>query len=427
VSGRRPARRRRPPGALAGAAAAAAVLALGALGGCGGSTGGPPSANCGADIWVGAWSADPSDAKDAGLAYQTLRTILTPTRGGGMLRVRLSNRFGAGPVTFQAASVGLRQGATGAGVRPGTLHALTFGGAPSVTVAPGADAVSDTAALEITPGSDVAVSLFSAGLTGPATEHALGQQTSYASPPGSGNHAADAGGGAFTLPLQARYFVSGIDVRAAAPAGDVVAFGDSITDGFGGPPDGNDRYPDVLARRLAAAAPERRLSVVNAGIGGNRILGDGQLQMAGPSALSRLRTDVIAEPGATDVIVLEGINDVAHQATAAQVISGLGQIVSRLHAAGLAVQLGTLTPFGGSAVAAKPEAERQAINKWIRGGGGADGTVDFDAALRDPADPGRLQPGFDSGDHLHPNAAGRRAMAAAVTLTALRGAPCRAG
>jgi lysophospholipase L1-like esterase len=384
VAGRRAIGRRRRAGRLG----LAPVLALAALAACGGPAATPHPA-CTASTWVGAWSADPSDAQNPGLADQTVRTILTPALGDETLRVRLSNRFGAGPVRLDGASVALRQG-TGAALAPGSIRPLTFAGATAVTLPTGEDVVSDPVTLHVTPAGDLAVSLFAAGLTGPATEHAVGQQTSYVSPPGSGDHVGETSPAAFTLTTKAR-------------------------------------YPDLLARRLAAEAPSRRLSVVNAGIGGNRLLGDGQLQMAGRSALARLDTDAIGAPGASDAIVLEGINDIAHQATAAQVIAGLGRIVARLHAAGLGVQLGTLTPFGGSAVAPVAEAERLQINRWVRGGGGADGTVDFDAAVRDPRDPGRLDPRYDSGDHLHPNAAGRRALAGAVDLTALRGATCQSG
>ncbi|HEU0318227.1 MAG TPA: GDSL-type esterase/lipase family protein, partial [Solirubrobacteraceae bacterium] len=340
---------RRAVGRLRRAATLGLVGALGALAGCGGSSS-PGHTACTAETWVGAWSADPSDAQNPGLADQTVRTILTPDLGGETLRVRLSNRFGAGPVRLDAASVALREG-TGAALVPGSVRPLTFAGAAAVVLPTGADVVSDPVTLHVTPAGDLAVSLFAAGLTGPATEHLVGQQTSYVSRPGSGDHAAETGPAAFTLTTQARYFVTGVDVRKPASVGDVVAFGDSITDGFGGPPDGHDRYPDVLARRLATEAPSRRLSVLNAGIGGNRLLGDGHLQMSGLAGLARLDTDAIGAPGASDVIVLEGINDIAHQATAAQVIAGLGQIVARAHAAGLGVQLGTLTPFGGSVVA----------------------------------------------------------------------------
>ncbi|MGI8802433.1 MAG: GDSL-type esterase/lipase family protein [Solirubrobacteraceae bacterium] len=398
------------------------------LAGCGGGGAAAPraaTAACSAPAWVAAWAADPSDGMNPGIVDQTARTILTANLAGDTVRVHLSNRFGAGPVKFGAASVGLAAGA-GPGLVAGSRRPLTFGGAASVTVARGADAVSDPVSLHLDPSSDVAVSVFAAGATGPATEHALGQQTSFFSPPGSGDHTAEDGGGAFTIPTRARYFVSGVDVRATSAVGLVVAMGDSITDGFGGPPDGHDRYPDFLAKRLAG----RSLSVANAGISGNHVLSDGPGQ-AGPSALHRLAADVLGAPGASDVIVLEGVNDIGRQAPADRVIAGLGEIVSRLHTAGLGVQVATLTPFGSAAAPKAPlaaaEASRAQVNRWIRAGaGGADGTADFDAAVRDPVHLSRLAPRYDSGDHLHPNAAGRRALAGAVDVAGLRGASCKA-
>jgi lysophospholipase L1-like esterase len=392
-----------------------------ALAGCGGAGKPAAPAACDAPSWVSAWTADPSDAQDLGIVDQTSRTMLTPNLGGEHVRVHLSNRLGAAPVTFAAASIGLRQGA---GLVPGSRRRLTFGGAATVTIAAGADAVSDPVALDVTTGRDLAVSVFASGATGPATEHAVGQQTSYFTRPGSGDHTGDDAGGAFTLPTGARYFVTGVDVEKTAAVVAVVGLGDSITDGFGGPPDGHDRYTDFLAARLVAAG--RRLDAVNAGISGNHVLSDGPA-MDGPSALHRLEQDVIDTPGVSDVIVLEGVNDIANQQSAAAVIAGLGQIVSRLHAAGLGVQLGTLTPFGGPAASAA-ERTREQINDWIRGPAtGADAIVDFDAAVRDPGDPLRLAPGADSGDHLHPNAAGRRALAQAVDVAGLRGPSCDTG
>ncbi|MEA2356496.1 MAG: hypothetical protein QOD61_2625 [Solirubrobacteraceae bacterium] len=403
-----------------------------ALAGCGGAGAGSaarPAETCGAGTWVAAWTADPSDAVNHGVVTQTQRTILTPELGGDALRVHLSNRLGLAPVTFQAASVGLRQGGAGAGLVPGSRRPVTFSGAASVTIPTGAEVTSDPVALGVKAGDDVAVSLYDAGASGPATEHLVGQQTSYFTPPGSGDHTGEDTGAAFTLPSTARYFVTSVEVRSPAPVGTVVAFGDSITDGFGGPPDQNDRYPDVLARRLAAEAPGRHLGVVDAGIGGNRVLSDARPQMGGASGLDRLDTDVIGQPGATDVIVLEGVNDLGARASADQVTGGLEQLVTRLHAAGLRVQLGTLTPFGRpgppSPTVAAAEASRTAVNRWIRGGGArADATIDFDAAVRDPADRTRLDPRYDSGDHLHPNGAGRQAMARAVDLAGLAPATC---
>ena len=181
----------------------------------------------------------------------------------------------------------------------------------------------------------------------------------------------------------------------------MIALGDSITDGQGGPPDKDDRYPDLLARRLLAASRHPRLTVLDAGISGNRLLSDAQADGAGQSALTRLDSDVIEEPGASDVIVLEGINDIgATGASADQLIGGLKALVGRLHAAGMQVLLGTLMPTGGTMqrgyATAAGEATRQAVNRFIRGPNAADGVVDFDRAVRDPTDPSRLNPAFDS-------------------------------
>lgn len=403
---------------------AAGALALAAIDGCGASAPEPPLGACSAAIWVAAWAADPSDGLGRGLVGQTVRTILTPHLLGDTLRVHISNRFGQAPLTLGPATVALR-GRAGAELTAGSTRPLRFGAAPQVTIPAGGDIVSDPVALSLRPDAVLAVSLFAAGATGPATEHLVGQQTSYLSPPGSGDHTGEAAASAFTQPTQVRYFVTGVDVMAPAATGAVVAFGDSITDGFGGPPDRDDRYPDFLARRLSAAGGPR-FSVVDAGISGNRVLSDARAQLGGPAGLERLAGDAIGAAGVSDVIVLEGINDIAAQVAADRVIAGLTQLVARLHAARLRVQLATLTPFGGSS-ASSVDQTRLAVNRFVRGGGGADGTVDFDAAVRDPADASRLAPRYDSGDHLHPNAAGRRAMADAVDLAGLRAAPCRPG
>ena len=221
-----------------------------------------------------------------------------------------------------------------------------------------------------------------------------------------------------------RVILSRIDV--AATGGTLVAFGDSITDGARSGIDANRRWPDMLAERLAARGGPA-IGVVNAGISGNRLLRDVPGSAYGPAALTRLDRDVLAVPGTRWVVVLIGVNDIGHSgdsartdraATAEQVIGGLGQIAARARSHGLAIYCGTLTPFEGAALAGyyspRGEAKRQAINSWIRTAGSCDATIDFDAALRDPARPTRLRPGFDSGDHLHPNAAGYAAMAAAV-------------
>lgn len=257
----------------------------------------------------------------------------------------------------------------------------------------------------------------------------------YASPAGSGDHVSEPGGDGFGDELRTWPYLSDVEVRTSNRAGAVLAVGDSITDGANSTPDTNRRWPDLLARRLAAAG--RPLAVQNAGISGNRILrdstpaaGPGTPRLFGPSLLQRLGRDVLDQPGATDALVLEGTNDLADAspeapaAGAQQVIAGLRAVVRRLRAAGIRPILATQTPAGGSPTHGAPQAVavRDAVNRWIRGSGIP--FVDFDAATRDPADRDRFLAACDSGDHLHPNDAGMRAMVRAIRLSVLRGPDC---
>jgi lysophospholipase L1-like esterase len=227
-------------------------------------------------------------------------------------------------------------------------------------------------------------------------------------------------------------FLTGIDVSVVEPAGVVVALGDSITDGALSTPDTNQRWPDLLAERLAAETDQPAMAVLNAGIGGNRILNDPLegFEFAGPNALSRFDRDVLAQPGITHLIVFEGINDIGMPAlsgeseelvSADEMIAGLHQLVERAHQHGIVAIGATVTPFEGSMVfSAEGEAIRQAVNEWIRTGGVFDAVIDFDEVVRDPRQPARLLPAFDPGDHLHPNDAGFAAMADSIDLALLR-------
>jgi lysophospholipase L1-like esterase len=402
------------------------------------------AAPCAGTHWVGAWAGPPSDASrgtgvsavlDASgipkvpVSNSTVRAVLTPTFGGGPLRVRLSNRFGTAPVTFTHATVGR---ATGTAARD--ITGITFqGGRRSVTVAPGHDVLTDPAAFRIRAFRSLAVSVFVAGDARMPTEHYLGRQYSFLTPPGTGDHAADADGAAFTIATTTRPFVTGLDVRAPRTAGAVVALGDSTTDGYQSSPSGTGpedprgltratRWPDVLARRLRAAG--RELSVLNAGISGNRILRDAvtSFDAFGPSALHRLAADVIGQAGVTTVVWYEGINDVgqAPYDSARAVTRGLARGIRRLHGAGLTVVMATITPAGGHTSGQSPyDRVRRQVNRWIRTRSDADAVADFDAATRDPENPSTLIHRFDSGDHLHESDAGYRAVAKAVPLDAL--------
>ena len=372
--------------------------------------------------WVGAWATSPVSAQGAGFHDQTLRMIANPTISGAQVRVRLSNAFGRQPVVIGPVFVGER--GDGAEVVDGTNTQLTFGGQATITIPAGADVLSDAVEFDVVAFRDVAVSFYLPGPTGPPTTHPAADQTSYIS--GGGDHAAAEDGDAYTSTTTQWHFLTAIDVLASHGAGAVVALGDSITDGSASTVDANHRWPDFLARRLAARRGPQRLSVLNAGIGGNRILSDG----LGVNALARLNRDVLTQTGVTDVVLLEGINDIGlpPSAQAGDIIAGMKQIVSQVRAHGLNVIGGTLTPAGGSALLhGEPlgTTEREAVNHWIRTGGWFDEVIDFDAALRDPADPSRLQAEYDSGDHLHPSDAGYKAMAAAVDLDVFRGRDCR--
>ena len=360
---------------------------------------------------------------------QTLRQIARITLGGSRFRVVLSNTFGTVPLIVGAAQVALRD--KDAGIVPRSNRVLTFGGVATPTVPAGAILVSDPVDLVASDFSDLAIDLYlpddTAAMKSPVTTHPASWQTNYVSPPG--NHA-----GAATMPVQTTtayrradglptatwFFLARIEVMAPRQAGAVVTIGDSITDGTASTIDANNRWPDHLARRLATAG--MRMAVLNAGIGGNRVLNDGN----GPSALARFDRDVIAQPGVTHVIVLEGINDIGQgrqnaSPSAADLIAAHKQMIERARARGLRIFGATLTPFEGANYwTPEGELKRQAFNEWIRTSKAYDGVVDFDAAVRDPGHPTRTLAQYDPGDHLHLNAAGYAAMASSIDLALFR-------
>lgn len=356
----------------------------------------------------GTWAAS-TDRTGGTVNDQTVRDIIRTNIGGSGLRVQLSNVFGSQAVTFGQVTVGVVQ--SGADVVPGTNRQVTFSGSPSVTLQPGVEVLSDPLPGNVAAQQDLAVSIYAQGAVGTVTGHNLATQTSYLST--AGNHAGEDASTAFTTTIQNWYWLEGVQLTEPKIVKSVVALGDSITDGFRSTPSTNRRWPDDLARRLLAKPLAQQMGVLNEGISGNRILADG----AGPSTLSRLDRDVLAQPGAETVIFLEGINDLSRGATADQVIAGDRQVIARVHAAGKCILGGTLTPFGNSSDTEK--AAVRTVNDFIRNSGEFDGVVDFNAAIRDPADPDRMLPVYDSGDSLHPNDAGYQAMANAIDLKML--------
>ncbi|MEI7444553.1 MAG: SGNH/GDSL hydrolase family protein [Burkholderiales bacterium] len=360
---------------------------------------------------------------------QTLRQIARVSIGGARVRVVVSNSLGTVPLRIGAAQVALRE--SGAAIVAGSARVLTFGGLAQPVVPPGALLVSDPVDLAVKDDGDLVIDLYlpddTAAWKSPVTVHPASWQVNYVS--GPGNHAGSAtfpvaGTTAYRrgdgLASASSFFLARVEVVAPQASGVLVAFGDSITDGTQSGLDQNRRWPELLARRLAAAGI--RLSVVNGGIGGGRVLEDG----VGPSALARFDRDVLAVPGVTHVTILEGINDIGAggakaSPTVADLIAGHRQLIERARARGLKVYGGTLIPFEGAAYwTPEGEAKRLALNDWIRSSGAYDAVLDFDRLMQDPARPIRMRAEFDSGDHLHPAPAGYRAMADSIDLGLFR-------
>jgi lysophospholipase L1-like esterase len=361
------------------------------------------------DHWVSTWSASPVDMGNAHYTG-TVRDIVFTSVGGNTVRVRLSNIFGSQSYEFGDASIGVSDSQ---GNITGPVVPLTFSGQRSVTIPKGGEVVSDPASLTVPPLHDLAVSVYVPHDDGEQTGHPDSQQVNYLTQ--GTDHVMDQTTAVFGQ-LGQWYYVDGVDVTTQSPVqGTVVAFGDSITDGYQSTLNANKRWPNDLARRLNAL-PGATMSVADEGISGNEILTDEG--GAGVSAVHRFERDAVERAGAKDVILLEGVNDIGHSdAQASQLIAGDKQLIAQAHAAGLKIFGGTLTPFKG-AFYWSPEKEhtRDVLNRWIRTSGAFDGVIDFAKATADPSDPEMFYPPYDSGDHLHPNDAGYQAMANAVDL-----------
>jgi lysophospholipase L1-like esterase len=393
------------------------------------------SGDDGPQHWVTTWTtANAASDRPTAFSNQTIREIVHTTIGGSAVRIRLSNTFGTRAIRLDTVFIGLQK--DGAALVPRSNHEVTFGGSRSIAIPEGAEALSDPVPFSVGPEQNLAITLFTASETGPATVHGSAFQTNYVS--GAGNFAAEEGANAFSLATGSKttgswYFMSAVEVLAPADVkGAVVALGDSITDGASSRPDKNERWTDVLARRLLTG--HTKIAVLNAGIGGNRVLTSSPCW--GQNALARLGRDVLAQAGIEAVILFEGTNDIGQpnapatdtnpcrsrtQVTADEIIAGYQQIVARTHARGLKIFGATILPYQGvGAWTTTGEAKRVAVNQWIRTSRAFDGVIDFDAAVRDPVTPSRMAPQYDSGDHLHPGLAGHEAMGNAVDLALFR-------
>ncbi|MGI5338181.1 SGNH/GDSL hydrolase family protein [Streptomyces sp. CA-181903] len=392
----------------------------------------PDAAPAAVSGWTGSWATAPAAADPrapTGLPGTTIRNVIHTSVGGTGARIHLSNLFGNRPLHLTHASIAVSAGPGTAAAVPGTMRRLSFGGRVAVDVPAGGDAVSDPVPLTVAPASDLLVTLYSATPSGPVTLHPHARQISWLA---RGDRTEDPGGASYTVRTPYWRYVTGVDVWGTQAAGSVVAIGDSITDGVNSTMSANHRWTDFLAARLRSELGTPRYGVLNEGISGNRILlsnrGGGRERPNNPSALDRFDRDVLGRTGVRAVVVELGVNDILRrpqQLDARRIVDGLRRLVARAHARGLVVVGSTLTPFGGhpGVVPARQEPVRLAVNAEIRAGRVFDSVVDFDRVLRDPGDPQRLLPAYDSGDRLHPNDAGYQRMAEALDLGALAGRP----
>jgi lysophospholipase L1-like esterase len=383
----------------------------------------PPTSS---STWVAGWMAAP-DGTGTPLKPMTIRQIVRTSVGGSAVRLHFSNLLGIEPLTITSVHLALHEG--GGAIQEGSDCQVLFKGAASVTIAPGASVASDPVPLAVKALAQLAVSLYLPLGASLPTVHGNGAQTAYlvAEKDVSGFN---------VLPAaqidDSRYFLTDIDIAAPIGTNTLVVVGDSVADGIRSTQDGNARWPDFLANRLQGKPATGTVAVVNAGIAGNRVLNDFGTPYVGLSTLNRFERDVLSKPGLRWIIFMQGINDISaseflktpkDQVSAEQIVAGMQLLIDRAHAKGVKIWGGTLLPRQGAIrplpTSASMEAKRQAVNQWIRTSGAFDGIIDFDLALRDPANPSRQLPTLNSGDGSHPNDAGYLVMANAIDLVRL--------
>ena len=391
--------------------------------------------------WVSVWGASEYAPikfgpfpQESALVDKTIRMVVRTSIGGNRLRIRLSNAFGTSALAVGAAHVALT--GEGSKILPGSDHVLTFGGRPNVDIPAGAPAISDPIDLAVKPLAEISVSIYLPASTAVTEWHRGAQHDSYIAGPGDLTSKPE-------LPdsevKAAWYFLASVEMWEPETTTSIVAFGDSITEGSNNPKSPYSDYPDLLANRLSGAQAKAPMAVINEGIGGNRILHDA----AGTSALTRFDRDVLSHPGVSNLIVLLGINDIGfprirmselkipnvganpfatQKVSAEEMIWGLQQIIARGHEHGMRVFGATMMPFEGTnSYDAEGDVIRQAVNKWIRTASAFDHVFDYDELVRDPEHLSRLRAEYDSGDHIHPNPAGYKAMADSIPVSVLKG------
>ncbi|MFJ5030902.1 SGNH/GDSL hydrolase family protein [Streptomyces sp. NPDC088560] len=381
--------------------------------------------------WVGSWATAPVGGEPGteteGLAGHSVRNVVHANTGGTSARITLSNLYGQSPLTLTHASVALSAGNGTAAADPASMRRLTFNGATGVVVPPGDQITSDAVRLAVPHDSDVLVTTYSPTPSGPVTYHPHARQISYVA---TGDHTEDATGTPYTAQTPYWRYVTALDVLSNEAEGTVVAFGDSITDGITSTTDADHRWPDLLSDRLRTALESGgrlpRYSIVNEGISANQVLASGLGRPPeNQRGLDRFARDALSRPNTKVVVIDLGVNDILRNPGLAdpdRIVAGLRTLVAQAHAHGLKVVGATLMPFRGHrGCTGTREAVRQQINAQIRTGTVYDAVVDFDKALRDPYDPRRLRPDYDSGDHLHPSDRGFARMAEVFDLRSLEG------
>ncbi|MGW1555015.1 SGNH/GDSL hydrolase family protein [Streptomyces sp. NPDC002144] len=392
-----------------------------------------PAAPASTGVWVGAWSASPAGAEPGteteGLAGRSVRNVVHASVGGTSARITLSNLYGQSALTITHASIAVAVASDSAAASAESMRRLTFGGNTTVVIPAGHQVLSDVVRILVPQGGDVLVTTYSPTASGPVTYHPRARQISYVA---DGDLTEDTSGAPYTEQTPYWRYLTALDVLSNDADGTLVAFGDSLTDGVTSTQSANHRWPDVLSQRLRTALRSGhdvpRYSVVNEGISGNQVLASGRGRPAdNQSGLDRFSRDVLSRTNVKVVVIDLGVNDILRNRRLAdpdKVVAGLRTLVGEAHAHGIRVIGATLMPFQGHrGYSAAREEVREEINAEIRSGRVYDTVVDLDKALRDPYNPRRLRPDYDSGDHLHPSDRGYERMADAIDLTSLKGSP----
>jgi len=375
--------------------------------------------------WVTTWGCapqltEPGNLPPVPLANNTLRQFVRNSIGGKQGRVRVSNAYGKSPVTINTAHIALAPSTASAGngdMLPSTDRALTFSGAPTTVIPPGLAVYSDPMAFDLPAVTNVAITTYFGSISATNVNGHPGSRTTSFIVPSNAVSVA-------SLPTASKtrhwYIITGLEVLGDSNSKTIVVLGDSLTDGRGSTDDGNNRWPDVLAQRLLTNAPAADVAVVNMGIGGNAIFGG-----LGPAAVNRFDRDVLQQNGVRYFILFEGVNDIgsgsSRMTTATNLVNAYAQMANKAKDRGIRSYAATITPFGGSGYySTLHEQERQFVNAWIRTNTVFDGVIDFDAVVRDPADPTKFKaefyPGVNANDWLHLNVLGYKAMADSIDL-----------